>query len=147
MRHKQPAPRRKQVYQQTPDEAAGSDDEYAEAEQQQQALQQQQTSWGLEPLPKYHYEVCAETIVSTQPQHAPVGALADFLVATKAAGKPAAGTAPATVTVQLFDKQHVRWQPRPKLVLLFSWQCPGEDEFGPKHEVREADPVTGLQLV
>lgn len=140
MRHKQTSPKRKRVLVDSHNEAAGSDGDAADQHQQQQQGQQQQhpslSGRPAEPDPEYHYAVAAEVGISTQTQHVPVGGLAEFVVATKAAGRPPADAAPDTITVQLFQKQQVRWQPRPHQVLLFSWRCPGEDDFGPKHEVR-----------
>lgn len=89
-----------------------------------------------EPVPEQHYYAVEELSVPAAPQSTQVGAVGEFLVATKAASRTPTGAAPDTVQVQLFvkDRQPQHWeQPRP--VLLLCWRCPGEDEFGPKHEV------------
>jgi hypothetical protein len=139
MRHKQTRPKRKYVLANVKNEAAGSDDD--RADQHQEGQQQQLPSLSgrpVEPVPKYHYAVANDINISTKAQHESVGALAELIVATKANGRPPAGAAPEAITVQLFQKQRAGWQPRPKHVLLFSWQCPDEEDIGPRHEVRSS---------
>lgn len=137
-RHKQTAPRRKQAQQQ---DHSSEDDAVQEEEEEQQ--QQQQHALRVEPEQPYAVAAVV-TATAQQTRHAqmPLGAVAEFLVATKAAGTTPAGAAPETVTVQLFTKQHASGcrASKPKQVLLFSWLCPGEDEHGPKHEVSVCAP-------
>lgn len=110
-------------------------DEDAAQEQLQQPQTHSQGVLPLQPPQEYHYRPASEATVSTQAQHTPVGAIAEFVCATKAAGTTPAYAVPLTVRVQLFEKECARWQPRPRAVLLFSWRCPGEAEHGPMHEV------------
>jgi hypothetical protein len=139
MRHKQSAPKRRQQAAWTDNEAAtASHDSDDDAGQEQR--QQQHTLAGLPRPPQliqeYSYAAASELTVSTETNVTPVGAIAEFVCATKAAGTPSADAAPATVLVQLFQKDYDRiWQSAPHPVLLFSWRCPGEDEYGPMHEV------------
>jgi hypothetical protein len=147
MRHKQTAPQRKRVQQQQQDD----DVELLDAEQgPEQATQQAQHAqqlhdWQLADVqlqqqpPRFYkrLEINLPNVSSSQQQqkYASVGAIAEFVVATKAGGSPPAGAAPATVQVQAHSRYVDSDYHHLSLLLLFSWRCPSEGESGPKHEV------------
>jgi len=142
MRHKQPSPKRKRTQAcDWANEAAGGHDDGTRQDQQQQ--QQQHTVYLPQPqhavppdVPSPQKHVVVDEInVPTCLQHTGLGALAEFVVATKAAGTTP-GAAPTELCMQLFEKprQHGYYRTAKK-VLLLSWRCPGEDVWGPKHEV------------
>lgn len=147
MRHKQTAPQRKRVHYQEQDD----DIELLDAEQgPQQAFQQAQHAQQLQgwqsadaqqqqQQPRFYkrLEVVVPNASSPQQQqkHASVGVIAEFVVATKAGGRPPADAAPATVQVQAYwNYPDGAWHDDRHLLLL-SWLCPSEGDSGPKHEV------------
>lgn len=143
MRHKQPTPKRKRTQTQDWDSNEAADG-HDDGTRQDQHPQQQHTG-GIPqpqhavppvlPIPQKHV-VVDEINVATCLQHTGLGALAEFVVATKAAGTTP-GAAPTELCMQLFEKSHQvgYYRTVKKEVLLLSWRCPGEDVWGPKHEV------------
>lgn len=135
MRHKQAAPKRRQQVSHADDEAFGSQE--SDLDDQEQLLPPRMLGGVPRPAETSpEYSATSEVTVVTSADQTPVGAIAEFVCATKAAGRPPADAAPLNVLVQLFTAPPcARWLPPPCPVLLFSWRCPGEDEFGPMHEV------------